>query len=285
MTRTSLSQGIAAPGTSPDSVNVQIDNGRGQRLAGLLDLPNGNAHAWVVFAHCFTCTKNLRAIRHIVGPLTDAGVGVLRFDFTGLGASQGDFADENFSRNIDDLVAAADFLARDYAPPALLVGHSLGGTAVLHAALRLPSVRAVATIGAPAHPEHVSALLRSSIAQIEATGEAEVNLGGQTFKIKKQFLDDLAQSPTLEGVRRLRKALLVLHAPTDTVVGVENASDIFRAALHPKSFVSLDDADHLLSRDRDSAYVGGVLAAWASRYLPALPIDTATAGEATPIEH
>jgi putative redox protein len=248
-------------------MRIHFDNGRGQQLAGLLDLPDRSARAWAIFAHCFTCTKNLRAIHHIVGPLTAAGIGVLRFDFTGLGASQGDFAEENFSRNIDDLVAAADFLSREHRAPSLLVGHSLGGTAVLHAAHRVPSAVAIATIGSPAHPEHVAALLRSSIAEIEATGEAAVNLGGRTFRIKKQFLDDLARTSTLDGIRGLRKALLVLHSPTDKVVGVENASDIFRAALHPKSFLSLDDADHLLSRDRDSAYVGTVLAAWASRYL------------------
>jgi putative redox protein len=247
---------------------IRFDNGRGHQLAGLLDLPDGAVRAWAVFAHCFTCTKNLRAIRQIVGPLSDAGIGILRFDFTGLGASQGDFADENFSRNIGDLVAAAGHLEQHYAPPALLIGHSLGGTACLHAAARIPSVRAVATIGSPAHPEHVAALLRSSLAEIEATGEAEVNLGGRTFRIRKQFLDDLASSPTLDRVRQLRRALLVMHAPSDTVVGIGNAGDIFQAALHPKSFVSLDSADHLLSQERDAAYAGKVLAAWATRYLP-----------------
>lgn len=224
---------------------VRFDNGRGQLLSGLLDLPDGPTLDWALFAHCFTCTKNLRAIGHLVGPLNQAGIGVLRFDFTGLGGSQGDFADENFSRNIDDLMAAAEFLAREYAPPSLMFGHSLGGTAVLHAARHVPSVAAVATIGSPARAEHVAALLHGSIDQIERTGEAEVSLGGRPFRIRRQFLDDLARSPSVESVRNMRKALLIMHSPVDTVVSVDNASEIFRAAMHPKSFVSLNDADHL----------------------------------------
>lgn len=246
---------------------VRFDNGRGHRLAGRLDQPQSTPRAWAVFAHCFTCTKNLRAIGNIVRPLTAAGIGVLRFDFTGLGNSEGDFAEENFSRNIDDLVAASEFLAREHAPPALLIGHSLGGTAVLHAAGRVPSARAVATIGSPAQPQHVAALMRSSLPEIEATGEAEINVGGQTFRIRKQFLDDLAAQPTIGLVGKLRRALLVLHSPVDQVVEVSNAHDIFSAALHPRSFVSLDHSDHLLSDDQDSRYVGAVIAAWSSRYL------------------
>jgi putative redox protein len=248
---------------------IRFDNGRGQQLAGLLDLPDGPVQDWALFAHCFTCTKNLRAIGHLVGPLNQAGIGVLRFDFTGLGASEGDFAEENFSRNIDDLVAAADFMAREHGPPSLMFGHSLGGTAVLHAARKIPSAVAVATIGSPARAEHVAALLQSSIEDIERTGEAEVNLGGRPFRIRRQFLDDLARSPTIEDVRNMRKALLVMHSPVDTVVSVDNAGEIFRAAMHPKSFISLGDADHLLSKERDSTYAGTALAAWASLYLGA----------------
>ena len=246
---------------------IRFDNGRGQRLAGRLDQPATAPVAWAVFAHCFTCTKNLRAIGNIVRPLTAAGIGVLRFDFTGLGGSEGEFADENFSRNIDDLVAASEFLAREHAPPALMIGHSLGGTAVLHAARRVPSARAIVTIGSPAQPQHVAALLRSSLPEIEATGEASVNVGGQTFRIRRQFLEDLATQPTIGLVGQLDRALLVLHSPVDQVVEVSNANDIFRAARHPRSFVSLDHSDHLLSSDADSRYVGAVIAAWSSRYI------------------
>lgn len=246
---------------------VRFDNGRGQRLAGRLDRPEAAPRAWAVFAHCFTCTKNLRAIGNIIRPLNAAGIAVLRFDFTGLGGSEGEFAEENFSRNIDDLVAAAEFLAREHAPPELLIGHSLGGTAVLHAAGRVPGAKAIATIGSPAQPQHVAALLRSSLPEIEATGEAAVNVGGQTFRIRRQFLDDLARQPTIGLVGGLRRALLVLHSPVDEVVEVSNAHDIFTAARHPRSFVSLDHSDHLLSDDRDSRYAGAVIAAWSSRYL------------------
>ena len=192
---------------------------------------------------------------------------MLRFDFTGLGASEGEFADTTFSHNIEDLIAAARYLEEHESAPQLLIGHSLGGTAALHAAARLEGIRAVATIGSPAHAAHLTRVLRSSIAEIEATGEADVDLGGRVFRVRREFLDDLKRHSTLEVVRGLRCALLFLHSPLDATVEVSNAADLFTAARHPKSFVSLDRADHLLSTEADAAYAGRVLAAWAGRYL------------------
>ena len=249
------------------SERVEFANAAGQLLAGRVDRPAGAPLAWALFAHCFTCTKNLRAVGHLTSSLVAAGVAVLRFDFTGLGASEGDFADTTFSHNVEDLVAAARYLAEHGSAPQLLIGHSLGGTAVLHAAARLAGVRAVATIGSPAHAAHVAHLLRSSLAEIEAAGEANVDLGGRVFRIRREFLEDLKRHSTLEVVRGLRCALLFLHSPLDATVDVSNAADLFTAARHPKSFVSLDRADHLLTADADAAYAGRVLAAWASKYL------------------
>lgn len=247
---------------------LMFANAAGQQLAARLDLPPEDAlHAYALFAHCFTCSKNLAAIANISRALTDAGIGVLRFDFTGLGESEGDFADTNFSSNVDDLVAAAEFLARDYAAPQLLIGHSLGGAAVLHAAARLPASTAVVTIGAPCDPAHVRKLLTVDEAQIEAEGQAAVTLGGRTFTLKKQFLDDLETARMRATIRSLRKALLICHAPFDEVIGIENAAHIFEEAHHPKSFLSLDQADHMLSRPDDSRYLGTMIAAWASKYL------------------
>ncbi len=241
----------------------------GHRLAARLALPaDGKPTAYALFAHCFTCTKNLRAVTHISDALTNRGIGVLRFDFTGLGESKGEFADTNFSSNVADLVAAAHFLAEAHEAPQLLVGHSLGGAAVLCAAAQLPETLAVATIGAPADPGHVTHLLASKKEEIEQHGEAEVLLAGRPFKIKKQFLDDLNESNMRQTIASLKKALLVLHAPLDNTVGIDNASGIFQTAKHPKSFVSLDKADHLLSRPEDALYAGSVIAAWAGRYLP-----------------
>jgi len=251
------------------SQRVQFANAAGLTLSGRIDRPASTPVAWALFAHCFTCTKNLRAIGHLTGSLAAAGIAVLRFDFTGLGASEGEFAATTFSHNVDDLVAAAQFLEQAFTAPRLLIGHSLGGTAALHAAERLPGILAVATIGSPAHAVHVAHLLRSSVAEIEASGEANVDLGGRVFRIRREFLDDLARHATLDIVRRLRCALLVMHSPLDATVAVSNAADIFGAALHPKSFVSLDRADHLLSVDEDAEYAGRVLAAWAGHYLRA----------------
>lgn len=247
---------------------IVFHNDRGEKLSGLLDLPAGVPRAFALFAHCFTCSKNLKGAINISRSLTDAGIAVLRFDFTGLGQSEGDFADSNFSSNVSDLLAAARYLEAEHEAPAILIGHSLGGTAVLQAAPELRSAVAVATIGSPADPAHVRHLFADAASDLEALGEAEVQLGGRPFKIKRQFVDDLENHDLPGAVGGLRKALLIMHAPLDEIVEIDNASQLFIAARHPKSFVSLDNADHLLSREADSRYAGSVLAAWASRYLP-----------------
>lgn len=238
-------------------------------LAGRVRRPAGPARGWALFAHCFTCGKDGLAARRIAAGLAAAGVGVLRFDFTGLGSSAGEFANSTFSSNVADLVSAADYLRRTYTAPALLIGHSLGGAAVLAAAADIPEARAVVTIGAPADVGHVLHLLGSSLEQIRADGEAEVTLAGRPFRIRRSFVED-AEGQRLEAhVRSLGRALLVMHAPRDDTVGIDNASRIFLAARHPKSFVSLDEADHLLTDKAAAAYAAEVIVAWASRYLPA----------------
>ncbi|MDH3306226.1 MAG: alpha/beta hydrolase [Acidimicrobiia bacterium] len=246
---------------------VMIENGRGQLLAARCDLPEGDARSVALFAHCFTCTKNLRAVGAISTALTDRGFAVLRFDFTGLGESEGEFGATNFTTNVSDLVAAAGHLKDRMGPARLLIGHSLGGAAVLQAAAQLDDVEAVATIGAPASPDHVVHLLQDDIPEIAARGEATVLLAGRPFRITKQFLDDLTSHDLAKTVAGLHRPLLVMHSPTDNTVGVENAGMIFDAARHPKSFVSLAEADHLLSDEKDALYVGAVIAAWADRYL------------------
>jgi putative redox protein len=252
-----ISQAVSFPGAT------------GESLAASLDLPTGAApRAYALCAHCFTCSKESRAATLIGEALADAGIAVLRFDFTGLGGSEGDFANTSFSSNVADLVAAADWLRRERMAPAILVGHSLGGAAVLAAAASVPEALAVATINAPADPAHVVKHFAAQRAEIEAAGVAEVELGGRSFRIRREFLEDIAQQKLAAAIAGLRRALMVFHAPADTVVGIDNASQIFLAAKHPKSFVSLDKADHLLSRRADGLYVGRVLAAWASRYLP-----------------
>lgn len=247
---------------------ISFTNAEGHELAGLIDAPIGTPRAWALFAHCFTCSKNLKAARHIAAALNGEGIGVMRFDFTGLGQSSGEFADTSFSSNVSDLVDAATWLEENFEAPTLLFGHSLGGTAVLRASRFIPSAVAVATLGSPAEPEHVKHVFGDSIDQIERAGAATVNLGGRTFNVRKDFIDDLEEHDLLAEVGQLRKALLLMHAPLDDIVEIDNASTLFRAARHPKSFVSLDNADHLLTRERDSKYVGAVLAAWASKYLP-----------------
>jgi len=247
---------------------ISFTNAEGQTLSGRLELPvDQHPHNFALFAHCFTCNKNLGAVRNISRALTSQGFGVLRFDFTGLGDSEGDFADTNFSGNVEDLVAAADFLAKEYKAPSLLIGHSLGGAAAIFAAAEIDSIKAVATIGAPSDPTHVQHLLRSGLAEIEANGKAIVNLSGRNFTIKKQFLDDLETKSLPKVAKNLDKALLVMHSPQDTTVGIRNAEEIYHAAKHPKSFVTLDGADHLLMRKEDSIYVGNVIAGWSSRYV------------------
>jgi len=243
---------------------------RGASLAGRLELPEGEPRAFALFAHCFTCTKDIFAAGRIAEGLARHGIAVLRFDFTGLGASEGDFAHTNFTSNVEDLVKAADFLRDTYMAPKILIGHSLGGAAVLAAAHRVPEAVAVATIGAPADPAHVARLFTDKRAEIEAKGEAEVLLVGRPFRIRKQFLDDVANQNSAAKLAQLGKALLIFHAPRDQIVGIENAGVIFQAAKHPKSFVSLDDADHLLTRRADAIYVADMLAVWADRYIGAV---------------
>ncbi len=253
------------------SEKLNFEGATGEELAARLDLPEGTPRAYALFAHCFTCTKDIFAASRIAGGLADNGIAVLRFDFTGLGHSNGEFANTNFSSNVADLLKAADHLRKAYEAPKLLVGHSLGGAAVLAAAPRVPEALAVATIGAPADPGHVQHLFQDARPEIEAKGEAEVLLAGRQFRIKKQFLEDIESHKLAEAIGSLRKALLVFHAPRDATVGIDNAGRIFAAAKHPKSFVSLDDADHLLTRKADGIYVANVLSAWATRYLDGEP--------------
>src|SRR5437868_3221642 len=253
------------------SERFEFPNARGEKLAALLDKPAGKPIAFALFAHCFTCGKDILAAKRIAEGLTGRGIAVLRFDFTGLGASGGEFANTTFSSNVADLVAAADHLRKMYRAPAILIGHSLGGSAVLAAASEIPEARAVATIGAPADPSHVTGLFKDHVDTIHQEGEVEVALAGRPFRIRKEFLDDVSERK-LEGcLANLRKALLVLHSPTDNIVGIENASAIFLAAKHPKSFVSLAGADHLLSKRTDAVYVAEVIAAWSERYLEMVP--------------
>lgn len=247
---------------------IIFKNRDGVELVGRIDLPTDQlAHNFVLFAHCFTCTKNLSAVKNISRSLTTAGFGVLRFDFTGLGESDGDFSDTNFSGNVEDLIAAAEYLEEHFTAPSLLIGHSLGGAAIIIAASQLGSVKAVATVGAPSSPKHIQHLLMNSLEEIESKGMAIVNLGGRDFTIKKHFLDDLEVYSLPEVVKDMNKALLVMHSPQDITVAIKNAEEIYLAAHHPKSFVSLDGADHLLMKKEDSLYVGKVIAEWVSRYV------------------
>lgn len=257
---------------------IRFPGAHGELLAARLDAPAGVPHAYALFAHCFTCSKDSLAATRIAAALKERGIAVLRFDFTGLGGSQGDFANTDFSSNVGDLVAAADYLRREHAAPALLIGHSLGGAAVLAAAAGIPEAKAVVTIGAPFEPGHVAHLLAPARAEIEARGEAEVDLAGRRFRVRRQFLEDLAAADNREAIGRLRRALLVMHAPGDRTVAIDNAAQIFQAARHPKSFVSLDDADHLLSRRPDAAYAAQVIAAWAARYIGEAKPEPAAAG-------
>jgi uncharacterized OsmC-like protein/alpha-beta hydrolase superfamily lysophospholipase len=242
-------------------------NESGERLSALLDRPAGNPRAYALFAHCFTCGKDIHAAKRIAAGLTALGMAVLRFDFTGLGSSEGEFANTTFSSNVADLVAAARHMGEQGHAPALLIGHSLGGAAILAAAGSIPQARAVVTIAAPADPAHVTHLFSDQIGAIRDAGELEVSLGGRPFRIKREFLDDIESHKQTERIAHLRKALLIFHSPTDETVGIDNATAIFVAAKHPKSFVSLAGADHLLSRKEDAAYVANVIAAWAERYL------------------
>ena len=250
----------------------QFASAEGHQLAAALDLPEGAPLAYALFAHCFTCGKDALAAKRIATALTARGIAVLRFDFTGLGSSEGDFANSTFSSNVADLVRAADHLRETRKGPAILIGHSLGGAAILAAAGQIPDAKTVVTIAAPSDPVHVTGLFRDRIEDIRKHGKVEVQLAGRPFHITSEFLDDIAEHSLMAQVTKLHKALLIMHSPTDDTVGIDNATQIFVAAKHPKSFVSLAGADHLLSGKRDAAYVAGVIAAWAERYLDlALP--------------
>jgi len=253
----------------------------GHQLAASLDLPEREPLAYALFAHCFTCGKDVLAARRIAAALAAKGIAVLRFDFTGLGSSEGDFANSTFSSNVADLVRAADHMRETRKAPAILIGHSLGGAAILAAAEKIPDAKAVVTIAAPSDPAHVTGLFRDRIDDIRTHGQVEVSLAGRPFRIKREFLDDIAEHGLMAHVTNLHKALLVMHSPTDDTVGIDNATRIFVAAKHPKSFVTLAGADHLLSGKRDAAYVADVIATWATRYLdPIVPGPSADLAEA-----
>ncbi len=249
------------------SKKVEFKGALGDKLSGRVDMPEGEIKTCALFAHCFTCSKNLKVVGHITSELAKRNVATLRFDFTGLGQSEGDFANTNFSSNVDDLVAATEFMENEMSGPAILIGHSLGGAAVLQAAHKIPSAKAVVTIGAPCEPQHVKHHFDAHMDEIEETGEAEVTLAGRTFKIKKQFVDDLKAAKMNDFIRNLDRALLVMHSPVDRTVGVENAAHIYSTAKHPKSYISLNKADHLLTNEKYSKYAGSLIAPWASLYL------------------
>ena len=249
------------------SHKVTFPGSQGTVLAARLDLPDGPVRAYALFAHCFTCSKDIFAAARIAAALTEHGIAVLRYDFTGLGASEGEFANTNFSSNVADLLKAADYLRANHAAPKILIGHSLGGAAVLAAAGDVPEATAVATIAAPAEASHVVHNFGAKLDEIAETGMAEVSLAGRSFTIRKQFLDDLEEHRLAGRIAALKRALIVFHAPRDATVGIANAAAIFTAAKHPKSFISLDDADHLLSRREDAVYVASILSAWVSRYI------------------
>ncbi|MFC2130785.1 alpha/beta hydrolase family protein [Bacteroidota bacterium] len=248
-----------------NKVNIKGGN---RNLGAQLDMPdNEQPLVYGLFAHCFTCTKDLKSINNINKALTDRRIAILRFDFTGLGESSGDFGNSNISTNIDDLILACKFLDKNYDSPKLLIGHSLGGAAVIQAASLIKSVRAVATIGTPFYPEHLGNILKMTQKDIIDSGRAEVMIAGRKFEIGKKFYDDLEEESMKKKIQELNKALCILHSPYDEIVGIEHAAKIFRLARHPKSFISLDKADHLLMNPHDSLYAGGVIAEWASKYI------------------
>jgi len=250
------------------TVSIKFKNKAGLSLSARLELPVGyKAEHYAIFAHCFTCGKNSKASTVISRQLTLKGIAVLRFDFTGLGQSEGDFGESGFTANINDLVSAAEFLEKEYHAPDLLIGHSLGGTAVIHASARIASVKAVCTIGSPFESSHVKHLLNTKTEEIQKKGRAAVNIGGRPFEISKAFLDDLEENSTSAILSNLKKSLLIMHSPQDKIVEISNAAEIYQAAFHPKSFITLDGADHLLTNRKDSQYASEVVAAWAQRYL------------------
>ena len=262
------------------TTTIEIAKSEGSLFARLEVPANGKVRHYAIFAHCFTCNSNLSVVRYISRTLTNHGFGVVRFDFTGLGRSSGEFADSNFSGNVQDLITVAEYLEKQYEAPAMLIGHSLGGAAVLAAAAQLDSIKAIVTIGAPAEVDHVTHLFADGLNEIEQTGSAEVNIGGRPFRIKKQFVDDLKSRNLLETVKGLKIPYLIMHSPQDLTVGIENAAKLYHAAFHPKSFISLDGADHLLTNKIDAIYVADMIGTWAGKYFPELDADMiSTKGE------
>ena len=256
------------------SKKVYFENAEGLKLAAYLDFPiDGKPRAYALFAHGFTLTKHLKSIIHINRALAAKGIAVLRFDFTGLAESEGDFADTNFSSNVSDIVSAAQFLEREYEAPKILIGHSLGGAAAFVAARDIPSAKAISTIGAPCDPSHIAHILSGHEEELERSGEVEVSIGGRSFRLKKQFLDDVKEAETCAAIHDLKRALLIFHSPVDEIVDIKHAQRIYESARHPKSFVTLDKADHLLSQESDARYVGSVIATWADKYVPVREIE------------
>ena len=250
-----------------NTVRLEIENRKGLKLQAYLELPaNQKPNQFAIFAHCFSCNSNFNAVKNISRSLSNHGFGVLRFDFTGLGRSEGEFAESHFSANVEDLLDVSTFLEKNYKAPSLLVGHSLGGAAVIVAASKLENIKAVATVGAPATVGHVTHLFSHGINDIPEKGDVEVKIGGRPFKINQEFVDDFVKTDLPKIIKGLRKPILVMHAPFDKVVGIENAHEIYHNAIHPKSFISLDDADHLLSKSSDSIYVGNMIGTWVERY-------------------
>lgn len=251
------------------TIPVQFSNTKGQKLAASLEMPlEGKPNAYLIFAHCFTCSKKFNAVRNISRSLSLNGIAVLRFDFTGLGQSEGEFSETSLSHNVDDIVSAAGYLSENHQAPSVLVGHSFGGTAVLMAASKLKSVKAVVTINSPFDPGHVKHLFKHKVDQILKEGKAEVNIGGSSFYLKDDFIDDLDNTDLTSTVKNFKKALLVMHSPQDKVVGIEEAANLYKAAMHPKSFISLDGTDHLISREVDTIYIGNMIGAWLKKYIP-----------------
>lgn len=246
---------------------IEFEGAMGETLAAKIDYPKGEHKACALFAHCFTCSKNLKAVGNIAKALNKKGIAVFRFDFTGLGDSDGSFEDTNFSSNVDDLIAASEYMKKEMSSPSILIGHSLGGAAVIQAAHKIDSVKAVATIGAPSSPKHIEKHFETKREEIEEMGSAIVNLGGRPFRIKKQFLDDLEITKMDEYIDGLNRALMVMHSPLDKTVGIDNAAHIYKTAKHPKSFLSLHEADHLLMKEKYSRYAGSIIAEWSTIYL------------------
>lgn len=251
------------------TIPVNFTNAIGQKLAASLEIPlEGKPIAFAIFAHCFTCNKNLNAVRNISRSLSLNGIAVLRFDFTGLGQSEGEFSETGLSHNVEDILASANFLTKNYKAPTLLIGHSFGGTAVLMAASRIASIKAVVTINSPFDPGHVKHLFENKIEEIKKRGKAKVNIGGRSFYLKDDFINDLDNTDLKSMVKKFKKALLVMHSPQDKIVGIKEAADLYKAAMHPKSFISLDGTDHFISNEEDSIYIGNIIGSWVRKYIP-----------------